>query len=88
MFHTPNFFTQMYIGFTILLPSTTGLANCRYVAHQSDRQGLNAPKGYFARQEMTPEIAHIQTGYRMELHGCKVIQVITGCTQFFFWCPF
>ena len=37
----------------------SGLANCRYVAHQSDRQGQNAPKGYFARQEMTPEIAHI-----------------------------
>ena len=32
-----------------------GLANCRYVAHQSDRQGQNAPKGYIARQEMTPE---------------------------------
>ena len=32
------------------------------VAHQSDRQGENAPKGYIARQEMTPEIAHIQIG--------------------------
>ena len=39
-----------------------GLANCRYVAHQSDRQGQNAPKGYIARQEMTPEIANIHVG--------------------------
>ena len=39
-----------------------GLANCRYVAHQSDRQGKNAPKGYIERQEMTPEIAHIHIG--------------------------
>ena len=31
----------------------------RYVAHQSDRQGQNAPNGYIAQQEMTPEIAHI-----------------------------
>ena len=36
-----------------------GLANCRYVAHQSDRQAQNAPKGYIGRQEMTPEIAHM-----------------------------
>ena len=27
--------------------------------HQSDVQGQNAPMDYFARQEMTPEIAHI-----------------------------
>ena len=40
----------------------TGLANCCYVAHQSDRQGKNAPKGYIERQEMTPEIAHIHIG--------------------------
>ena len=25
----------------------------------------------------------MQTGYIMELYGCKVIQVITGCIQFF-----
>ena len=31
--------------------SNSGLANCRYVAHQGDRQ--NAPRGYIARQEMT-----------------------------------
>ena len=39
-----------------------GLANCRYVAHQSYRQGKHAPKGYIARQEMTLEIAHIHIG--------------------------
>ena len=42
--------------------SYSGLANCRYVTHQSDRQGQNAPKGYIARQEMTAEIAHIHVG--------------------------
>ena len=43
----------------LVLGRRTGLANCRYVAYQSDRQGQNAPKGHIARQEMTPEIAHI-----------------------------
>ena len=38
------------------------LANCRYVAHKSDRQGQNSPKGYHAPQERTPEIAHIHVG--------------------------
>ena len=37
----------------------SGLANCRYVAHQSDRQSQIAPKSYIVRQEMTPEIAHV-----------------------------
>ena len=42
--------------------SSPGLANCRYVAHQSARQGKNAPKGYIAREKMTPKIAHIHIG--------------------------
>ena len=42
--------------------SNSGLANCRYVAHQSDRQRQNAPRAYIARQEMTPEIANIHIG--------------------------
>ena len=38
----------------------TGLANCRYVAHQSDRQGQNATKGYsLLREKKWLEIAHI-----------------------------
>ena len=41
---------------------SSGLVNCRYVAHQSDMQGQNTPKGYIARQEMTPEIANIHVG--------------------------
>ena len=45
-----------------LLETVAGLANCRYVAHQIDRKGQNAPKGYIARQEMTPEIANIHVG--------------------------
>ena len=47
-------------GCTIVCPTEqdAGLANCRYVEHQSDRHGQNAPKGHIARQEMT-EIAHI-----------------------------
>ena len=39
--------------------ASTGLANCHYVARQSDRQGKNAPGGFIARQEMTPEVVHI-----------------------------
>ena len=36
-----------------------GLAYCRYVAHQSDIQCQNAPKGYIAPQGITREIIHI-----------------------------
>ena len=46
-------------NYTLFNNDKAGLANCRSVAHQSDRQGENAPKGYVARQEMTPEIAQI-----------------------------
>ena len=42
-----------------LRDSSPGLANCRYVAHQSARQGKNAPKGYIVWEKMTPKIAHI-----------------------------
>ena len=49
----------------------TGQANCHYIAHQSDRQSQNAPKGYIARQEMTLEIAHI--GLHIgRLHNCML----------------
>ena len=57
---------------------TSGLANCRYVAHKSDRQGQNAPKGYIARQEMTPEIAHIHIG---RLHNGMLWMQSDPCPQ-------
>ena len=47
------------MDYILHISELSGLSNCRYVAHQSDRQGKNAPKGYIALQEMTPEIAHI-----------------------------
>ena len=52
----------IYTYISIIYRHIPGLANCRYVAHQSDTQAQNAPKGYIARQEMTPEIAHIHIG--------------------------
>ena len=65
-----DFKCEFYSGFRIsfltdvsrLHSMYSGLANCRYVAHQSDTQGQNAPKGFITRQEITPEIAHIHVG--------------------------
>ena len=48
----------MTFNYGILL-DRAGLANCRHVEHQSNREGQSAPKGYNAPQEMASEIAHI-----------------------------
>ena len=40
----------------------TWLRRHRKCGKKSDRQGQNAPKGYIAQQEMTPEIAHKHVG--------------------------
>ena len=72
-----------------ITPTSSGLANCRYVAHQSDTQGQNAPKGYIARQEMTPEIAHIHLGWLQ--NGMIWMQSDPSphtLHTVFFWCLF
>ena len=82
----------------IFSPQNSGLANCRYVAHQSDRQGQNKPKGYIGRQDMTPEIAHM---YVNRLQNGIVSWIMNDMMQndpnhdhihrlhkVFFWCPF
>ena len=49
-------------------------AICRYVAHQSDKQGQNVPKGYNARQKIVPKVTH--------RHSKK--NLLTSCLGLFF----
>ena len=67
-----------------------GLTNCRYVAHQSDTQGQIAPKGYIARQEMTPEIAHCIHVGRLQNEMVWMQSDLSPhrLHTVFFWCHF
>ena len=65
-------YDEYEISMSVNLCNIPLMANCRALS-------------YFARQEMTQEIAHdadrLQKG--IVLYGCKVIQVMTGCIKFF-----